>query len=40
MNATQLLAYFDRLADAPDAVPRLQMQLLTETAVSCRLANT
>ncbi len=28
MNATQLLAHFDRLAEAPDAVPRLRRFIL------------
>ena len=28
MNATQLLAHFDRLAEAPDAVPRLRRVIL------------
>jgi type I restriction enzyme S subunit len=28
MNATQLLAHFDRLVEAPDAVPRLRRFIL------------
>lgn len=28
MNATQLLAHFDRLAEAPDVVPRLRRFIL------------
>ena len=28
MNATQLLAHFDRLAEAPNAVPRLRRFIL------------
>ena len=36
MNATQLLAHFDRLAEAPDAVPRLRRFIL-DLAVRGRL---
>lgn len=28
MNSTQLLAHFDRISDAPDAIPRLRLFIL------------
>ena len=39
MNATQLLAHFDRLAEAPDAVPRLR-DLVLNLAVRGKLLET
>ena len=36
MNATQLLAHFDRLAEAPGAMPRLR-RLVLELAIRGKL---
>lgn len=33
MNADRLLAHYDRIADAPDAIPRLRVYLTDGDAV-------